>query len=201
MAHHHWNRSIAAILCVLPLFACQSPQAISSPPATAIAQASEQRTVVDYFLEAPERYFKALDRDSVTVETRQKLLKKQLRTIAPTIDIPNGYISTPTIYPDVCASYEMAIFRRSRGSHLVALNVSCTMGDQVVILDPDRAWADVTAAVMPVDLPVDPDHSVDLPRQGRTIVVSDYGGKDGKKRTMTEIEFEGDRFRVVEGGR
>jgi hypothetical protein len=141
----------------------------------------------------------AIDRDSVTVETRQKLLKKQPRTIAPMVDIPNGYISTPTIHPDVCGSYEMAVFRRSRGAHLVVLNVSCTQGDRVVILDPDRDWADVTAAVMPVVLPVDPERAIDLPRQGRTIVVSDYG-KDGKKRLMMKIEFEGDRFRVVEGG-
>jgi hypothetical protein len=42
--------------------------------------------------------------------------------------------------------------------------------------------------------------AIDLPRQGRTIVVSDYGGKDGKKRLIMKIEFEGDRFRVVEGG-
>jgi hypothetical protein len=197
MTHHPWNRAIATILCVLPLVACQSPQAISSPTAVSIAQASEQRTVVDYFLEAPESYFRVLDRDLVTVATRQKLLTKQPRTIAPTVDIPNGYISTPTIYPDLCGRYEMAIFRRSRGSHLVALVVGCTQGDRVVILDPDRDWADVTAAVMPVVLPVDPDRSVDLPRQGRTIVVSEYG-KDGKKRL--KIEFEGDRFRVVEGG-
>jgi hypothetical protein len=200
VTHYPWNRAIATLICVLPLVACQPPQAVSSPTASSIAQASEQRTVVDYFLEAPERYFKALDRDSVTVETRQKLLKKQPRTIAPTVDIPNGYISTPTIYPDVCGSYEMAVFRRSRGAHLVALNVSCTMGDRVVILDPDRDWADVTAEVMPVVLPLDPKRVIDLPRQGRTIVVSDYGGKDGKQRLMMKIEFEGDRFRVVEGG-
>jgi hypothetical protein len=200
MTHHPRKRAIATLICVLPLVACQSPQAVSSPTASSIAQASEPRTVVDYFLETPERYFKALDRDSVTVETRQKLLKKQPRTIAPTVDIPNGYISTPTIYPDVCGSYEMAVFRRSRGSHLVALNVSCTQGDRVVILDPDRDWADVTAEVMPVALPLHPEWAIDLPRQGRTIVVSDYGGKAGKKRPLTKIEFEGDRFRVVEGG-
>jgi hypothetical protein len=90
--------------------------------------------------------------------------------------------------------------RRSRGSHLVALSVGCTQGDRVVILDPDRDWADVTAEVMPVVLLLDPDRMIDLPRQGQTIVVSDYGGKDGKKRLMMKIEFEGDRFRVVEGG-
>jgi hypothetical protein len=200
MTHYPWNRAIATLICVLPLVACQSPQAVSSPTTSSIAQASEQRTVVDYFLETPERYFKALDRDSITVETRQKLLKKQPRTIAPTVDILNGYISTPTIHSDLCGRYEMAIFRRSRGAHLVALNVSCTMGDRVVILDPDRDWADVTAEVMPVVLPLDPKRVIDLPRQGRTIVVSDYGGKDGKQRLMMKIEFEGDRFRVVEGG-
>jgi hypothetical protein len=201
MTHYPWNRAIATLICVLPLVACQSPQAVSSPTASSIAQASEQRTVVDYFLETPERYFLLFDRDSISVATRRKLLTKQPRTFAPTVDIPNGYISTPTIYSDLCSRYEMAIFRRSRGSHLVALNVSCAAGDRVVILDPDRDWADVTAEVMPVVLPADPDHSVDLPRQGRTIVVSDYGGKDGKKRLMMRIEFEGDRFRVVEGGK
>jgi hypothetical protein len=199
MTHYPWNRAIATLICVLPLVACQSPQAVSSPRTSSIAQASEQRTVVDYFLETPERYFKALDRDSITVATRQKLLKKQSRTIAPTVDIPNGYISTPTIHSDLCGRYEMAIFRRLRGAHLVALNVSCTMGDQVMILDPDRDWADVTAAVMPVVLPLDPERAIDLPRQGRTIVFSDYG-KAGKKRLIMKIEFEGDRFRVVEGG-
>ncbi|MGK7928587.1 MAG: DUF1176 domain-containing protein [Spirulina sp.] len=85
---------------------------------------AEINSISDYFLQTPERYFQILNDDDANTSVRQGFLQES----SAIVDTENGYISTSSIYPDLC-NYEMAIFRRSRGSHWVALNVRCTIGD------------------------------------------------------------------------
>ncbi len=181
------------LIATLPLLGCNTPRAISSPtPTPKIAQAAgANRSVTDYFIAAPEQYFKITDRDQVGVEVRQTLLQNQPRTGTPIVDPANGYLRTASIVPDLCA-YEMAIFRRSRGAHLVALNVTCTMGDTLTILDPDQNWQDVTATVFPLKLKPSPEETIRLPRQGRTIEVI-----DDQNQSIAQVKFDNDRFVVV----
>jgi hypothetical protein len=186
------SHCLIGVIATLPLIACSAPRAASSPnPAPVAPDETTDRTVADYFVQAPEQYFKILDRDAVGVEVRRALLQKQPRTGTPIVDLTNGYIRTASVSPDLCA-YEMAIFRRSRGSHLVALNVTCTMGDTLTILDPDRDWQNVTATVFPIKLTPSPDETIRLPRQGRTIEVR------GEKNQLTaQVKFANDRFAIV----
>jgi hypothetical protein len=190
-------RKITAIaLSTLPLFACSTaPRATASveptPQATPIRRAqAEQSTVVDYFLQAPAEYFAINDRGTVvTSKVRQKLLQSS----GAIIDQTNGYIRTSSTVPDLC-NYEMAIFRRSKGAHLVALNLSCTVSDKLVIFDPDKNWQDVTASVFPVDLNRLPamGTSIKLPRYGREIEILDENNQ-----RFAQTIFEGDRFRLI----
>jgi hypothetical protein len=148
-----------------------------------IVRAKPTRTVTDYFLQTPDRYFKILDRDRVTPAVRRQLLTKS----GNTIDTNNGYLLVSSIAPDLCR-YEMAIFKRSRGSHLVALNIACTAGDKLTIVDPD-----VTATIFPASiLTSQPYQTIRLPRQGRTISIADEND-----RPIASIKFENDRFKLV----
>lgn len=150
-----------------------------------VAAAAESRTVTDYFLQMPSRYFQVLDNGEVTPSVRTALLQESFAIV----DLPNGYIRTSSPYPDLC-NYEMAIFRRAQGAHLVALNVRCTVGDSLVIADPDRNWRDVTAEVFPLDVQNERFLTVNLPRHGRTVTVArDEGGE-------TRVTFDGQRFRA-----
>jgi hypothetical protein len=185
-----------AILTPLLLMACNAPNATSSVPRSPlqpspqtepIAQAKNP-TVEDYFLELPEQYFKIFDRDKVPVSVRQKLLKQS----GSVVDRENGYISTSSIAPDLC-NYQMAIFRRDRGAHLVAFNLGCTTYDTLTILDPDRNWANVTATVFPTQVlqskPGEIGVMVKLPRYGRTI-------EDENNKVVAKVTFDGKEFQL-----
>jgi hypothetical protein len=144
------------------------------PPGLAsiqIVQTASARTVTDYFLQAPERYFEIFDRDRISPALRRKLLGKA----GAVIDNQNGYLSVRSTI-EWCY-YELAIFRRARGAHLVAVNLACTVGDRLKILDPDRNWQDVTAAVLPLPMPAGENMTIRLPRQGRTIEFLDENNR------------------------
>jgi hypothetical protein len=188
MKFDRFPQLFVSAIATLPLIACNTPAVSLPTPAQKPAQATgADRTVTDYFLQAPEQYFKTRDRDQVSVEVRQSLLQKS----GAIVDPANGYLYTSSVAPDLC-SYQMAIFRRSQGSHLVALNVTCTMGDTLTILDPDRDWQNVTATVFPLKLTPSPEETIRLPRQGRTIEVR------GEKNQLTaQVKFANDRFAIV----
>ncbi len=150
----------------------------------------ETRKVSDYFLQTPDKYFKIDDDNEVNASIRARLLQQSVAII----DHKNGYIRTSSIYPDLC-NYEMAIFRRSRGSHLVALTVSCTVADRLYIIDPDKNWKDVTKEVFPIEIPVPSVSSrfyVNLPRYGRTIIITNADND----AVIAKVFFDGESFKV-----
>lgn len=150
----------------------------------------ETRKVSDYFLQTPDKYFKIDDDNEVNASIRARLLQQSVAII----DHENGYIWTSSIYPDLC-NYEMAIFRRSRGSHLVALTIGCTIGDKLYIIDPDKNWKDVTKEVFPIEIPVPSVSSrfyVNLPRYGRTIIITNANND----AVIAKVFFDGERFNV-----
>ncbi|MGK7941252.1 MAG: hypothetical protein AB4062_14110 [Crocosphaera sp.] len=152
----------------------------------------EARKVSDYFVQTPDQYFKAWEDDqgNVSDSIRARLLQQS----SSIVDQGNGYISTSSIYPDLC-NYEMTIFRRSFGSHLVALNVGCTIGDRLYIIDPDKNWRDVTAEVFPIEIPIPSVSSrffISLPRYGRTIIITN--AEDDV--VIAKVFFDGDNFQV-----
>jgi hypothetical protein len=173
-----------------------SPSAIDLP-ATPLPSdwLAARKTVADYFLEIPRQYLKLTEGDSISGIDRQKLLTEAKQGKRGGIyDLNNGYLKLIR-GGDLCPSYEVAIFNRPQASPLVALNISCTIGDDVKIFDPDRGWEIVTKSVLPVNLSPDPNLAytvtVVLPRVGRTIEVYHEGDR---KTLVGRYGFNGQQF-------
>lgn len=154
-----------------------------------------RKTVADYFMEIPRQYLKLTEGDSISGIDRQKLLTEAKRGKSGSIyDLNNGYLKLIR-GGDLCPTYEVAIFNRPQASPLVALNISCTIGDDLKIFDPDRGWQVVTKSVLPINLA--PDRNLDyivtvvLPRVGRTIQVFHEGDR---KTLVGRYSFNGKQF-------
>lgn len=173
------------------------PAKESSPPQLVAKQTGSRRTVADYFLAMPAKYLNDPANKRITDSKRQQMLVSAKRGESGGIyDLKNGYLSLIR-GGDTCGLYTIAIFNRPSGSPLVARNISCTIGDEVVILDPTQNWKDVTKAVLPVDLTPSPDLKyiieVVLPRTGRSIEVI-HQNEDGSKKPIGRYRFDGQRF-------
>jgi hypothetical protein len=168
---------------------------VAKPPAPKI---SSRLTVVHYFLEIPAKYLIGPGKNPITTRQRQQMLANAKTGKSNGIyDVNNGYLQMFR-ESDLCPMHTIAIFKRSTASPLVALNISCTVGDSLVILDPDRNWQDVTPKVLPADL--SPSHdaaymvTVVPPRSGKTIEI--YHEDDNNKKTsIGRYRFNGQQFR------
>jgi hypothetical protein len=173
------------------------PATESSTPQLVAKQTSDRRTVADYFLAMPAKYLTDPASQRISDSKRQQMLVGAKRGEDGGIyDLKNGYLSLIK-GGDTCNLYTITIFNRPTGSPLVARNISCTIGDDVVILDPAQNWKNVTKAVLPVDLTPSPDLkytiAVALPRIGRSIEI-DHQNEDGSKKPIGRYRFKGQRF-------
>lgn len=152
-----------------------------------LTNAQERKTIKDYFLNLPSDYIR------MTPGGKQMNRAERLQALesgGTILDINNGYLRTTG---DTCF-HELAIFKRSKGSPLVAVNTICTVGDSIAIIDPDRNWKDITAQVFPMqtlktnnELGV----TIKLPRQGKIITI----GEDST--VLWKIVFKNDRFQAT----
>jgi hypothetical protein len=154
-------------------------------PQLAIAQ--ERKTIKDYFLNLPGTYIRMTPGGRQIPRAERSQLLERGGTI---VDINNGYLRTAS---DTCF-HELAIFKRSQGSPIVAINTACTIGDSISIVDPDRNWKDITTQVFPMqtlktnnELGV----TIKLPRQGKVITI----GEDDRN-VRWQIFFKNDRFQA-----
>jgi hypothetical protein len=155
-------------------------------PRSAIAQ--ERKTIKDYFSNLPATYIRMTPGGrQIDRAERTKLLQRG----GTIVDIDNGYLRTTG---DTCF-HELAIFKRSKGSPLIAINTACTIGDSIAIVDPDRNWKDITTQVFPMqtlktnnELGV----TIKLPRQGKLITI----GEDDRT-VRWQLVFKNDRFQAT----
>lgn len=136
--------------------------AVLGDAAVSAPRAKSPRTVVDYYMLLPARYFEI---------DRRNLLNLKYGAV---VDVRNGYIHT--WHDGAQQGLEVALFRRPDGSYLVAIN---HMGDE----GPDDAWSpwldfltyrngrwtDVTKTTLPRQF--SEKLGYELPRYGRTIRV------------------------------
>jgi hypothetical protein len=151
---------------------------------TAAAQSPEPKSVTDFFLLVPESYI------GYDLPFREELLRGERR--GAVIDIPNGYISWDA--SDNPEEFEFAIFRKSNGRYIVAFSVGYDsqfpQASRFLLLSYEGGrWRDVTKSLLPVAY--DRKRTYKLPRQGRSIVVTDELGE--RPYTLT---WSNDRFRL-----
>ncbi len=154
-----------------------------------VAIAQERKTIKDYFLNLPATYIRMTPPGGRQIPRAERL--QLLERGGTIVDINNGYLRTTG---DTCF-HELAIFKRSQGSPLVAINTACTIGDSIAIVDPDRNWKDITTQVFPLqtlktnnELGV----TIKLPRQGKIITI----GEDDRD-VRWQIFFKNNRFQAV----
>jgi hypothetical protein len=137
---------------------------------TVAAQSStEPRTVVDYYMLLPNKYFEA-DRD----QRLHWMLDPKRGAI---VDIRNGYLYAPG--DGAQTDIYTCIFKRNDGAYLVAVNYNDKDGVFETFLDffvYERGnLTKVTKSVLPV--PFSKDLFYELPRHGMTIRVTNASGK------------------------
>jgi len=172
-------------LCVLVV--------IAAGVVTLGAQSSKPKTVVDYFLLVPTKYF------SYDLAFRNDLLHGKHR--GEVIDVRNGYISWRG--SDVPDEFQFVIFRRSNGTHVVAYNDlgdnfdDPNAGPRLILLSYERGkWRDVTRALLP-PFAVDKRFNYKLPRKGRSIEVTDDKGAHLYTLTWANDRFHLKRHRAM----
>ena len=140
--------------------------ALSLQPAGAAPQTSGPRTVLDYYLLLPDKYFEAGG------EHRVKWMLDPRR--GAIVDVKNGYIYAPgdgaqnTLY--VC------LFRKADASYVVAVKADVEGSTQLDFYEyRGGRFVDVTQSVLPVA--VDESLEYEMPRYGTTIKVKGKGGK------------------------
>jgi hypothetical protein len=157
----------------------------------AAAQSHRPKTVADFFRLVPERYMIGYDQ-----RFREELLRGEHRGVV--VDIRNGYISYDA--SDNPTGFELAIFRKSNGSYIVAYNrvgddFNWEPGDgatlRLLIYERGR-WRDVSSQLLPVAL--DRRLGYTLPRRGRSIKVE--GGRE-----IYSLTWSRDRFHIKRAAR
>jgi hypothetical protein len=152
----------------------------------AAAQSKKPKTVRDFFMALPAKYF-SLD-CCYDIKDARQAKEKYLATYLNVEDTINGYMSG---YGDAAQEgFVMTLFKRSNGTYLIGFYTYGEGGVEdtpwTVFLDYDRGkWTDVSRQLIP-------DYSkekfvYELPRYGTTVVVfeKDENGEDwnrGKKR-------------------
>jgi hypothetical protein len=181
------NFKYLSILLLLTIASLLEPK-VAISQSERFTNAQERKTVKDYFLNLPDSYIRMTTGGKQMNRAERVKILQRGGTI---VDINNGYLRTTG---DTCF-HELAIFKRSKGSPLVAVNTACTVGDSIAIVDPDRNWKDITAQVFPMQtLKTNSEMGVTikLPRQGKVITIS-----EGDPTVRWQIVLKNDRFQAT----
>ena len=145
------------------------------------AQSSQPRTVLDYYLLLPEKYFEA------DKEQRVKWMLDPGR--GAVVDVKNGYIYAPG--DGAQTSIYVCLFKRPHGFPLIAVKSHESDTNEYTHLNfyeyKNGALVEVKKGVLPVK--INENFKYELPRYGRTIEVKDEHG-----RKVYSLNWSGRRF-------
>jgi hypothetical protein len=145
------------------------------------ARSTEPRTIRDFFMLLPEKYFtlEGCDRSADPDCRRAKL--DYLRSFAEVEDTANGYLKGGCDGGQACLT--MALFKRPNGTYLVGVATEHEMSFEHYFLDyADGKWSDVTNQIVPE---FSKSHIYELPRVGTTVAVF-----------STKVVDKGDGFEI-----
>ena len=148
---------------------------------TCSAQSPTPRTVLDYYLLLPEKYFEA------NRELRVKWMLDPGR--GAVVDITNGYIYAPG--DGAQTSLYVCLFQRSRGRAVIGVKSHPSDTHAITFLHfyeyRNGALADVTKTVLPVK--INESAIYEMPRYGKSIEV-----RDARNNTIYSLVWSGRRF-------
>jgi hypothetical protein len=124
------------------------------------------KTVRDFFMLLPEKYFTLEGCEREKDKGCRKSREDYLKTFGEVVDIQNGYMKGGCDGGQACI--EMAIFKRPDGSYLIGVATFAEMlNDNYFLNYKDGTWTDVSSTV--------PEFSkknmYELPRNGTTVKV------------------------------
>jgi hypothetical protein len=124
--------------------------ATPAPKKNGDAQTSsnQPKTVRDYFMLLPQKYFVLEGCEPKTDKDCQKAKLDYLKTFVDVEDTQNGYLKGGCDGAQSCL--EMALFKRPDGSYLVGVSTFAEMMEDSKFLDYRNGnWTDVSAQVVP----------------------------------------------------
>lgn len=146
----------------------------------------EPKTVRDFFMLLPEKYFTLEGCDRAKDKDCKKAREEYLKTFGEVVDVQNGYIKGGCDGGQACI--EMAIFKRPDGKYLIGVATFSEMMNDNYFLDySDGTWTDVTAPVVPE---FSKKNMYELPRVGTAVKVFEK-----------KILEQGDDFEASERGK
>lgn len=144
-----------------------SQQAENSATVASSTQSSQPKTVRDFFMLLPEKYFTLEGCDREKDKGCKKARVEYLKNLGEVEDTANGYLKGGCDGGQSCI--EMALFKRPDGTYLIGV---ATWGEMIYdhyFLDyKDGIWTDVSSKVMPE---FSKKNVYELPRYGTTVKV------------------------------
>lgn len=148
-------------------------------------QAAQPKTVRDFFMLLPEKYFVLEGCVSETDKDCKKAKVEYLKTFAEIEDTANGYLKAGCDGAQSCL--EMAIFKRPDSMYIVGIAVSAEMMEDNYFLDyKNGIWTDISAQIIPN---FSKQNQYVIPRRGTTVGV--YAKK---------VIEKGDDYEITERG-
>lgn len=156
------------------------------------AVANSPKTIRDFFMLLPEKYFVL----EGCVREKDKDCKKAradyLKTFTEIEDATNGYFKGGCDGAQSCL--EMAIFKRPDGTYLVGVATSAEMMNDYYFLDyANGSWTDISATAIPQ---FSKKNMYELPRRGTTVKV--FSKKVIEKGDDYEVTDKGERLYDLE---
>lgn len=141
--------------------------AVTNDPNSARAQTAGPKTVRDFFMLLPEKYFMLEGCEHETDKDCRKARIDYLKTFAEVEDTKNGYIKGSCDGAQSCM--EMALFKRPDGTYIIGLATAAEMVNDYYFLDyKDGSWTDLSTQVIPA---FNKKNMYELPRFGTTVKV------------------------------
>ena len=169
-------------------------------PTPAKVTANQPKTIRDFFMLLPEKYFVLEGCERSKDKDCKKAKADYLKTFTEIEDTANGYFKGGCDGAQSCL--EMAIFKRPDGTYLIGVATSAEMMNDYYFLDyANGNWTDISATVVPQ---FSKKNMYELPRQGTTVKVfakkviekgDDYEVTD-KGEKLYDLEWKNGKFAI-----
>ncbi len=170
------------------------------PPESSGDLANKPKTVRDFFMALPAKYFPIESCEPATDKGCLKAKRDYLKTFLEIEDTANGYLKAGCDGAQSCL--EMAIFKKADGDYLIGVRSDFEMGSDSYFIDfANGKWIDVGSAIVEG---FSKNNYYTFPRKGTTVEVFEKLAEDaeptadlGKGKKLYDLEWKNGKFRRV----